>query len=487
MRHAPQIVQGSASPAASAAVDVARSRFGWLGTGLTARVMALSLVALVLFWSGPLAAQQRGLQLIRDAEIENTIRIYATPLFQAAGLSPGAIDVYLIADDSLNAFVTQGGRMFLHTGFLMASETPLQTIGVIAHETGHLAAGHYIGRRDEIESAGFTAAASSLLAILAGIATGDGRVAAAVSSGGQDIALRNLLAFTRGQEQAADQAAVDYLRGTNLSPEGLLDFFRILENQEVLLSAQQDPYLRTHPLTADRISFLEQAVASSPYTGAPIPADVMERHQRMRAKLAGFLRTPQEVYHLFPREDDSLPARYAHAITSFKQGFLDDALVTLDGLIAERPDDPYFHELRGQMLLENQRVAEALPEYEKAVELRPRDPQLRLRLAQVQVELGVEETFRAALENLTSVLAFEPNNATAWRLSAIAHGRLGNQGMTALSLAEYNYARSNWRDASGQAEKAKTLLEEGTSGWLRASDLAVVAGREAEQERERER
>ncbi len=449
--------------------------------------MALWLISLVFLSSGPLAAQQRGLQLIRDAEIENTIRIYATPLFQAAGLSPGAIDVYLIADDSLNAFVTQGGRMFLHTGFLMASETPLQTIGVIAHETGHLAAGHYIGRRDEIETAGITAAASSLLAILAGIATGDGRVAAAVSSGGQDIALRNLLSFTRGQEQAADQAAVEYLRGTNLSPEGLLDFFRILEDQEVLLSAQQDPYLRTHPLTADRISFLQQAVAASPYTGAQLPADVLERHQRMRAKLAGFLRTPQEVYHLFPKADESLPARYAHSISSFKQGFLDEALATLDDLIVERPNDPYFHELRGQMLLENQRVAEALPEYEKAVALLPRDPQLRLRLAQVQVELGFEETYRSALDNLTSVLAFEPNNATAWRLSAIAHGRLGNEGMTALSLAEYNYARSNWRDASGQAEKAKTLLDEGTSGWLRASDLAEVAGREAEQQRDRER
>lgn len=458
----------------------------WLTKSSAKRVAALFVAAVLLLSSGPLAAQRGGLQVIRDAEIENTIRIYATPLFQAAGLSPNAIDVYLIADDSLNAFVTQGARMFLHTGFLMASETPLQTLGVIAHETGHLAAGHYIGRRDEIETAGMTAAASSLLAILAGIATGDGRVAAAVSRGGQDIALRSLLAFTRGQEQAADQAAVAYLRGTSLSPEGLLEFFRILENQEVLLTSQQDPYLRTHPLTADRISFLERAVADSPYTGQAVPADLQERHQRMRAKLAGFLRTPQQVYQLFPQDDDSLPARYAHSISAFKQGFLEPALELLDGLIAERPNDPYFHELRGQMLLENQLVAEALPEYEKAVELLPRDPQLRLRLAQVQVELGSEETFRAALENLTTVLAHEPNNASAWRLSAIAHGRLGNEGMTALSLAEYNYARRNWRDATGQAEKAKTLLDEGTSGWLRASDLVEVAGREAERERDRE-
>ncbi len=453
---------------------------------MAAGLFVVSLLAVAVGGSGPAAAQQRSLSVIRDAEIEDTIRTYATPLFQAAGLSPSAIDVYLIADDSLNAFVTQGSKMFLHTGFLMASETPLQTLGVIAHETGHLAAGHYIGRREEIETAGVTAAASSLLAILAGIATGDGRVAAAINRSGQDIALRNLLSFTRGQEQAADQAAVRYLRGTGASPEGLLEFFRLLEDQEVLLSAQQDPYLRTHPLTSDRISFLERAVGDSPYTGQGVPPELQERHQRMRAKLAGFLRPPNEVYHLFPKDDDSLPARYAHSITAFKQGFLDRALEILDGLIAERPEDPYFHELRGQMLLENQRVAEALPEYRRAVSLRPRDAQLRLRLAQVQVELGGEQTFRDALENLTAVLAREPNNATAWRLSSIAHGRLGNQGMTALSLAEYNYARGKWRDAFGQAEKAQRLLERGTPGWLRASDLAAVAEREAREARERE-
>jgi predicted Zn-dependent protease len=448
-------------------------------------VVLISIVSL-LASGGPGWAQRGGMSVIRDAEIEHTIQVYATPLFQAAGLSPSGIDVYLIDDDSLNAFVTQGAQMFLHTGLLMASETPLQTIGVIAHETGHLAGGHYIGRRDEIETAGLTAAASNLLAILAGIASGDGRVAAAVARGGQDIALRNLLAFTRGQEQAADQAAVQYLTSSQLSPEGLLDFFRILEDQEVLLSSSQDPYLRTHPLTSDRISFLEQAVARSPYRDRPAPEALQEMHQRMRAKLVGFLGTPQEVYRMFPQDDESLPARYAHAITKFKQGFLEEALPILDGLIAERPDDPFFHELRGQMLLENQRVAEALPEYEKAVGLRPRDPQLRLRLAQVQVELGTERTYRDALDNLTAVLARTPNDATAWRLSAIAHGRLGNEGMTALSLAEYNYARRDWRDAAGQARKAKELLDEGSPGWLRAADLLNVAEREFERERERQ-
>lgn len=451
------------------------------------RSATLAVVLLALLSGAQTAwAQRDSIRLIRDAEIEHTIRTYATPLFQAAGLSPSGIDVYLIDDDSLNAFVTQGAQMFLHTGLLKASETPLQTIGVIAHETGHLAAGHYIGRRDQIETAGLTAAASSLLAILAGIATGDGRVAAAVSSGGQDFALRNLLSFTRGQEQAADQAAVTYLRSTGLSPEGLLDFFRILEDQEVLLSSSQDPYLRTHPLTSDRISFIARAVDDSPYTGRPVPAELSEMHQRMRAKLVGFLGTPSEVYNLFPQGDASLPARYAHSISRFKQGYLTEALEILDRLLAERPDDPFFHELRGQMLLENQRVAEALPAYERAVALRPRDPQLRLRIAQVQVELGTEQSYRDALENLTAVLAREPNNGSAWRLSAIAHGRLGNEGMTALSLAEYNYARGNWRDAKGQAERAKALLQPDTPGWLRAADLAQVAGREAEEARERQ-
>ncbi len=431
-------------------------------------------------------ARSQGFTLIRDAEIEHTIRVYSTPLFQAAGLSPQSIDVYLIQDKTLNAFVTGGSKMFLNTGLLMRADNPSQVIGVIAHETGHIAGGHLVGRIEELKTAQWKALAATLLGIGAAVATGQGAAAGAATSGGYDVAVKGLLSYTRSQEQSADQAAVTYLRGTEQSPEGLLEFMEILGDQEALLSSSQDPYLRSHPLTRDRVSFLEQAVRESPYTGVPSAPELVEMHERMRAKLIGFLEPPRSVNRRYPPEDQSIPARYAHSISKFRSGYVDQSLDLIDGLIAERPNDPYFNELKGQILLENGRVAEALPAYQKAVDILPEEPQLRLRLAETQTQLNTPEQDKAALENISRVLAHEPNNATAWRLAAIAHGRLGDKGMTTLSLAEMNFARGNWGEAVGQAERAQKILPENSPAWVRASDLSQIARQQVQRARDRQ-
>ena len=435
---------------------------------LAALLLALSLLA-------PALARAQGQKIIRDAEIEGIIRGYATPLFQAAGLSPQSIDVYLIQDRSLNAFVAGGQNMFIHTGLLMRADDPLEVIGVLAHETGHITGGHIAGRVGEMEKAQMTALASYLLGIGAALATGRPEAAAAVISGGQDIALKGLLTYTRGQEQAADQAAVRLLNGTGQSPRGLLEFMDILGDQEVLLASSQDPYLRTHPLTQDRIMFLEDALAKSRYADAPPSPGLVAGHARIRAKLIGFLEAPVRVFRTYPETDDSVPARYARAIAYFRRPDLDKALPLMDGLLAESPDDPFFHEIKGQMLFENGRIAEALPQYLTAVDLLPETPQLRLALAQVQIELDTREQDRAALDQLAQVLRHEPRNAFAWRLMAIAHGRLGDKGMTSLALAEGALARGRAAEARDQATRAQRLLAENTPSWLRAQDVAELA------------
>ena len=437
-------------------------------------VFFLTLVALPLATA---EAQRKAPSLIRDAEIESTIRDYATPLFQAAGLSPQAITVYLIEDGSLNAFVTEGLRMFIHTGLLMRSEDPLEVIAVIAHETGHIVGGHAVARGVETENALIKVLATQLLGIGAAIATGEPGAGVAVISAGQDIVLKGLLSYSRAQEQAADQTAVRLLKATGQSPRGMAEFLRILEDQEVLLAASQDPYLRTHPLTQDRILFAEHALRESPYADTPVPADLKLSHERMRAKLVGFLDGPDQVFRKYPETDQSLPARYARTIAYFRQPDLDKALPLIDGLLAERPDDPFFHELKGQMLFENGRIAEALPNYETAVELLPHSPQLRLALAQIQIELDDRALDRRALKNLEEVLRREPGSGFAWRLSATAHGRLGNKGKTSLALAEGALTSGRPAEAQEQAERAQRLLPENTPGWLRAQDVANFAER----------
>ncbi len=423
--------------------------------------------------------------LIRDAEIENTIREYSTPIFQAAGISPSSVDIFLVNNKNLNAFVTPGMRMFINTGLLAKAESPLEVIGVIAHETGHISAGHNLGRRDELDKAGLTALAAYLLGIGAAVLSGEPGLGQAVISGGADIALKNYLSFSRGQESAADQAAARYLEAARTDPSGLRDFFEVLSDQMVLQGINQDPYLTTHPLTQDRINFLNQAVRESPYTGQGVAEALIVKHKRMQAKLIGFLEPSQTVFRTYPEEDTSLYARYARAIAYYRRSEIDRALPLIDGLIEENPNDPYFHELRGQMLFEHQQIEEALPAYQKAVDLLPRSAQLRLRLAQVQLQLDRPELVQPALDNLTYVLAEEPDSTRGWRLAATAHARLGDKGQTHLAQAEMSFAKGAYRDAVGQARAAQKTLVEHTPAWLRAQDLEQYAEREYRREQER--
>ncbi|MEO3430750.1 M48 family metalloprotease [Pelagibius sp. CAU 1746] len=438
------------------------------------------LFCILLLVLGPLLPQRAAadqLQLIRDAEIENTIRTYATPLFQAAGLSPQGIRLYLVKDRALNAFVAGGLNLFINTGLLIETEDPGEVIGVIAHETGHIAGGHLARSGAALEQTYAALIATYLLSLGAALATGEGGLGAAVLSGGQDIALRGLLQYTRTQENSADQAAVSLLRATRQSPRGLMEFMEKLSGQEVLLTNNQDPYLRTHPLTQDRIDFLRQALRESPYADSPPDQDLVRMHDRMRAKLIGFLNPLNQVLRSYPTSDASLPARYARAIAYYRVPDIDKSLAEINALLLQQPNDPYFRELKGQILLEHGRVAEAVPEYQTAARILPGSAQIRQALARAQIALDTREMDQAALENLGVTLAEEPGNAAAWRLAAVAHGRLGDQAMTALSLAEAALARGKYAEARDRAEHAAGALPENTAPWLRAQDVKNEAER----------
>jgi predicted Zn-dependent protease len=450
------------------------------GENNTLRKPPVPLLCILLLVICPLLPQRAAanqLQLIRDAEIETTIRTYATPLFQAAGLSPQGIRLYLVNDRALNAFVAGGLNMFINTGLLIETDEPGEVIGVIAHETGHISGGHLASLGNAVEQTQLAMIASYLLGIGAALATGEPGAGAAVISGSQDLALRSLLQYTRTQENSADQAAVTLLRATQQSPRGLLNFMEAMSGQEVLLTSNQDPYLRTHPLTQDRIDFLKQAVRESPYADKPPDPELVRLHDRMRAKLIGFLQPLSQVLKAYPEKNASQPARYARAIAYYRVPNINKAIAEIDSLLTEKPNDPYFRELKGQMLLEHGRVAESVPEYERAAQILPESPQIRQALARAQIALDTREMDQAALENLAVTLAEEPGNGAAWRLSAVAHGRLGDQAMAALSLAEYALARGKYAEASDRAERASGLLPENSASWLRAQDLKNEAER----------
>lgn len=438
-------------------------------------IVALLVVGLVLTgFAGPAEAQRR-MSLIRDAEIEHTIRRFLEPILQVAGVSPGAVDIILVNDPTLNAFVSGGQNIFIHTGLLMEVETPGELIGVLAHETGHIAGGHLARGQDALENAQRTALLTTLLGIAAAVASGEGGAGAAVMMGGQSMAQRDFLGFTRGMESAADQAAMSYLDRVGYSSEGLLTFLEQLADQELVPESRQVEYVRTHPLTQDRVATVRHHVQNSPLTGEPYPAGYVESLARIQAKLYGFL-MPQVAMRRYPETDTSFAGHYGRTIAQYRRGDFDAALAGIDALIGAEPQNPYFHELKGQILLETGRLEQAREPYERAVELLPREPLLLVALAQTKLEGNDETLLRSAIANLEEAVR-QPDGDTplAWRLLATGYGKVGELGMAAVALAEEALARGDREGALAQADRAQQILPAGSPGALRAQDIERAA------------
>jgi predicted Zn-dependent protease len=437
------------------------------------RLPVVLLLALALGFSllRPVVVAAQKLSFIRDTEIEDTIRAYATPVFLAAGLDPAAIRIYLINDKSLNAFVAGGQNLFINTGLLMRSKNAGEVIGVIAHETGHIAGGHLARSHDAIRNATAESIVAMVLGAAAAAAAGRPDLGSAVASGGQNAALRSYLGYSRTQEGSADSAAMRFLDETGQSAQGLLDFMKTLEGEELLPASRQDPYVRTHPLSRDRILALEDFVAKSPNSAKPVKTEFDEMHQRMVAKLYGFLDSPVTTLRRYPLSDTSLPARYAQTIAYWRKADMPKALAGIDALIAEHPSDPYFHELKGQMLYETGHPAEALEPYQTAVRLMPDAPLLRIGLADVQLELNNWEMLDPAIVNLRAALFRERNNPSVWRQLGIAYGRKGDMAQSSLALAEEALLINDKPMARYHAGKAEQMLPQGSPGWLQAEDI----------------
>jgi len=412
--------------------------------------------------------------LIRDAEIENTIRAYATPVFLAAGLEPSAINIYLVNDNTLNAFVAGGQNLFINTGLLIKSQSADQVIGVIAHETGHISGGHLSRIRDAMKR---SSAESILALVLGGVAAASGRsdIGAAVVQGGLEMGKRNFLQYSRTQEGAADAAAMRYLEATKQSSKGLLEFFGILGDQEFLSASRQDPYYRSHPLTRERIQAVKNFVAHSPYSNKPDSKDFSIRHRRMKAKLQAFLEPPTYTFRRYKKSDKSVESRYARAIAYYRRADLDHALPLIDGLIAEQPNDPYFRELKGQMLFENGRNAEAQAPYRKSVALEPGSSLLQRDLARVLIEANNPALLDEAIKHLLLSVGIDRTDPLSWHQLAIAYGRQKNTAESSLALGEEALLNDKTQDATFYAERAEKLLPEGSRGWLQAQDILLAA------------
>jgi predicted Zn-dependent protease len=421
------------------------------------------------------------LTLIRDAETETMLRTFANPLFRAAGVDPNLVRIILIQDSAINSFVSTGNLMFINTGLLMKAESALELVGVIAHETGHIAGGHLTKLPEVMREAMIESIAAMLVGVAAGVAgrdsgSGAGSGGVGVGVAGQQMAQRNLLSFTRGMERSADQGAMTFLDANHWSAEGLLDLFKLLEGQEALMTGQ-DPYLLTHPLTKDRIEFVANHVAHSPYAPNSLPPTFEPMFQMVKAKLQGFLAPSSETLRLVRETDRSAPARYARAIALYRLGHLAEALPMIDQLIAEQPGNPWLLELKGQVLFENGRVRESIAPYQSAIRLAPEQPLIHIALGQAMVETGDPLLLRPAVQQLQSALDRDHDAAQGWRELATAWGKLGNAGEANLALAEEAMVVGDIATARMLASRAQTQLPPGPAK-LRALDISNAVKKE---------
>jgi predicted Zn-dependent protease len=457
-----------------------------------ARAVAIVAAVSLAAASAPARAQPRpdnvGIPLIRDAEIEQLLRDYTTPILRAAGLGPQNVQVVIINARAFNAFVMDGRRIFVNSGALFESTTPNQIIGVLAHEAGHIAGGHLAKMRQEMANAQTQLILATVLgvgAMVAGAQTGNSQAASQIGmaalSGPQEMIRRSLLSYVRAQEEQADKAGVKFLTATGQSAKGMFDTFRRFTDQTMFSARGVDPYVQSHPMPAERVRALEEVARTSPHWDKKDSAELQQRHDMMRAKLSGFMDRPDTIARRYPTSDNSLPARYARAISTYRFSDLRSAVAQIDALIATQPNNAYFHELKGQALLESGRGPEAVAPLRRAAALAPHAYLIRALLAQALVSTRDAKHADEAIAILRDVLIHEKELVSGYRELAMAYGQKGDLAQADLASAQASFASGDFKTARELAARAKTRLPTGSPGWVRADDIATYRPKSAKE------
>lgn len=435
--------------------------------------------SLILALATPLAQAQNAPSIIRDTEIEDILKDWSAPLIAAAGLERDSVNLIVVQDTEINAFVAGGSNIFIYTGLIEKTRNPGELLGVIAHELGHIRGGHLVRTREAMENASYESMLGMVLGLGAAILSGDGGAAAAVSSGAQAQAMRRFLSFSRVQESSADQSALDEFNTAQMNPEGFLTFMQQLESQELLPASQQAEYARSHPVSRNRIDAIRGNVEKSPYAGKPFPPEWDEQHKRFIAKLTGFI-SPGKVAWVYDDRDQSLPARYARTIAAYRENRVDEALRLMDGLLKDEPNNPYFHELKGQMLMDFGRLDQAKASLRRAVELKPNAALIRVLYAHNLIEASRGGQNKAdvneAVKQLNRAKQDEQRSPRIHRLLATAYGYLGDEPEAQLNLAEEAVLQRRYGDARRLAENVAGRFKQGSRSWLRAQDILSYIG-----------
>lgn len=436
--------------------------------------LALAVAAVLASVAQPAAAQS----ILRDAETEAMFAQMSAPLVRAAGLSPRDVKVVLINDPSINAFVAGGQTVYVHSGLIIRADTANEVQGVIAHELGHVAGGHVpLGDRASKPALGIQLL-SLLLAAAAG-AAGSGEGAAGILAAGQQVALANYLSFSRTQEASADAAGARYLNSAGVTGKGYLSFFAKLQQLENSYGIKRtDEFLLDHPVSSERIAALSQTLIESPAWSQPADPNLQEQFLRIRAKLIGYASEPAQTLKAFPLTDRSAYGHYARAYAYHKSGYPDKADAEANALVALAPHDPYFLEIKGQILLEAGKPRDALPPLREATERSNFQPLIATTFGHALVATEDESNFPEAERVLRQAVGRDEENPFAWYQLGVIYESKGDQARALLASAVRASLSGDPRTAAFSARRAMIGLPQNSSDWIRAQDIALAAQNE---------
>ena len=409
--------------------------------------------------------------LFSDTEVEQTLRTFCTPIWIAAGLKPDDVHIVLVNSPELNAFVAGGQNIFIFTGTLEKSDDPLQIIGVVAHETGHIAGGHLVRGDENMENASYTMLLATILAGAAAAGSRDPGAMAGALGIGEDMGIRNYLMSSRTTEASADEAGMNFLEKAQMSPVGLLEFMKKIEVEEGVPLTGDQKFLVDHPPTPERVEAMVQGVGRSHYADKKLPPEWDEMYARMKAKLIGYLH-PDFAMKKYSRADTTVAGRYGRAVAMWRLGQIEPALELIDQLIAQEPKNPYFYQAKAQMLFENGRIAESLVAFKSAAALALKGTdEIHTEYAQALLEKEDPANLTLALDELKIAEKVDTHNAQLHRFFAVAYGRQGHEALAKLELAEEAILDDRPKTARRMASDAMRQLPAGSREWLRAQDL----------------
>jgi len=454
-------------------IDMAQT----LRTGTMVIRLVVLMISACVAATVPLHAQNR-IPVVRDAEIEGLLTDYARPIFKVAGLSNRGIQIVLVNSRSFNAFVA-GRRIFINTGALSVSETPNEIIGVLAHEAGHIAGGHQERLREQIARARTLAVVGTLVGAGAAAASsigGGGNAGAAIGTGlataAPGLAQRSLLSYRRSEEINADRAAVRYLNATGQSGLGMLRTFQRFSQQAVLSGVRANPYESSHPLPQERMALLGELVGSSKHFEKKDSKSLQRRHDMARGKIAAYSGGAPAVAQLFRNDPQNAGASYGMAIASFLRGNTKKALADIDKLISQDKNNPYLHEMKGEILLSARQPKQAAASFSRAVQLdKFKSGVLRGRLGFAYLSTGDASQSDKAIRELRAAINADSYNFAAYTYLSRAYAQSGDVANAQLTLAEANFRAGNIQEAKRFAARAQQQMKKGTPGWQRANDI----------------